>query len=136
MPYASKTKVPVDRSRAEIERLVHRYGCTQYGTAVDYATGRVQVQFRASERLVRIEMDTPKEEQRRRAKWRALCLVLKAKLEAVAAKITTFDDEFMPHIVMPDNRTVSQHVAPAITAAYESGKMQPLLLEGSDGDRR
>jgi hypothetical protein len=132
MPYASKTKVPVDRSRSEIERLIHRHGCDQYGTAVDYATGRVQVQFRASNRLVRIEMETPKEEQRRRAKWRALCLVLKAKLEAVASKITTFDDEFLPHIVMPDGRTVSQHVVPRIEAAYASGKMQPLLL--GDGE--
>lgn len=130
MPYASKTKVPVDRSRAEIERLIHRYGCTKYGTAVDYATGRVQVQFHASDRLVRIEMDTPKDEQRRKAKWRALCLVLKAKLEAVASKITTFDDEFMPHIVMPDGRTVSQHVQPRIEAVYATGKMQQLLTEG------
>lgn len=131
MSYASKTKVPVDRSRAEIERVIHKYGCTQYGTAVDYATGRVQVQFRASDRLVRIEMDTPKDDQRRRAKWRSLCLVLKAKLEAVTSRITTFDDEFMPHIVMPDNRTVSQHVAPRIAAVYASGKMQPLLGDGN-----
>jgi hypothetical protein len=130
MPYASKTKVPVDRSRAEIERLIHRHGCTQYGTAVDYATGLVRVQFRSNERVVRLEMDVPKDEQRRRAKWRALCLVLKAKLEAVASKITTFDDEFMPHIVMPDDRTVGQHVRPAIAAVYESGQMRPLLTEG------
>ena len=132
MSYASKTKVPVDRSRAEIERLIHKHGCTQYGTAVDYETGRVQVQFRSSERLVRIEMDVPKDDQRRRAKWRALCLVLKAKLEAVAQRIATFDDEFMPHIVMPDGRTVGQHVRPAIAAAYSSGAMVPLLGDGGN----
>ena len=138
MSYAHKTRVPVDRSRAEIEKLIHKYGCTQYGTAIDYETGRVRVQFKSNgdQRIVRIEMETPKNEQRKRERWRALCLVLKAKLEAVAQKITTFDDEFMPHIVMPDDRTVGQHLRPAIAAAYRTGKMPPgisaLLGDGSE----
>jgi len=132
--YASNTKVPVDRSRAEIERLIHKHGCSQYGTAIDYATGRVRVQFRANtnNRIVRIEMEHPKNDQLARAKWRALVLVLKAKLEAVASKITTFDDEFMPHIVMPDDRTVSQHVTKGIEHAYATGKLPPPLLGSGD----
>jgi len=36
---------------------------------------------------------------------------------------------FMAHIVMPAGRTVGQHVAPAIEAAYESGKVRALLPE-------
>jgi hypothetical protein len=133
MPYADKTKVPVDRSRAEIEKMIHKHGCSQYGTAVDYETGKVRVQFRSREgRVVRIEMEMPRDEQKRRTKWRALCLVLKAKLESVASKITTFDDEFMPHIVMPDGQTVGQHVRPAIISAYTDGKMPRLLLDAGE----
>ena len=29
--YAETTKVPVDRSRAEIERVLERYGCSRFG---------------------------------------------------------------------------------------------------------
>ena len=123
MAYANKTKVPVDRSRAEVERLIHRHGCTKYGSAVDYETGKVRLQFNAQSRIIRIEMDMPKGEQATRAKWRALVLVLKAKLEAVESKISTFEEEFMPFIVLPDDRTVGQHMKPAIASMYSTGKM-------------
>jgi hypothetical protein len=56
-----------------------------------------------------------------------LALVIKAKLEAVASGITTFEDEFMAHIMMPDGLTVGKHIKPTIAAAYASGKMIPLL---------
>lgn len=130
MAFAIKTKVPVDRSRAEVEKLIHRHGCTSYGVASDYATGKVRIQFKAKDRIVRIEMDMPKNEQATRVKWRALVLVLKAKLESVEAKIATFEEEFMPFIVMPDDRTVGQHVTPAIESAYATGKMPLMLGDG------
>lgn len=53
--------------------------------------------------------------------------MIKAKLEAVASSITTFEDEFLSHIVLPDGQTVGRHVKPRIAAAYESGQMTPLL---------
>jgi hypothetical protein len=56
-----------------------------------------------------------------------LALVIKAKLEAVDSGITTFEDEFLAHIVMPDGQTVASHIKPGIAAAYESGTMTPLL---------
>jgi hypothetical protein len=66
-------------------------------------------------------------EQACRQRWRALALCIKAKLEAVAAGITTFEDEFMAHIVMPDGMTVGQHIRPKIESAYSSQAMVPLL---------
>jgi hypothetical protein len=54
-------------------------------------------------------------------------LVIKAKLEAVASGITTFEDEFLAHIVMPDGQTVATHIKPRIAQAYETGSMQALL---------
>ena len=66
-------------------------------------------------------------EQACRSRWRALALAVKAKLEAVAIGITTFEDEFMAHIVMPDGLTVGEHVRPRIASAYESGQVTPLL---------
>ena len=38
-----------------------------------------------------------------RQRWRALLLVIKAKLEAVTAGISTIETEFLANIVLPDN---------------------------------
>jgi hypothetical protein len=62
-----------------------------------------------------------------RQRWRALALVIKAKLEAVESGITTFEDEFLAHIVMPDGKRVADHVKPTIARVYDGGQMLPLL---------
>ena len=64
-----------------------------------------------------------------RQTWRALALVVKAKLEAVDAGITVFEEEFLAHIVLPDGRTVGQFTLPQVESAYLTGKM-PKLLPG------
>lgn len=63
-----------------------------------------------------------------RLRRRALALVVKAKLEAVAAGITEFDDEFLAHLILPNGTTVGDHVRPAIQHAYETGQMPTALL--------
>jgi hypothetical protein len=55
-----------------------------------------------------------------------------AKLEAVEAGISVFDDEFLAHIVMPDGRTVAGHVRPQLALAYETGRVGPLLPDYSE----
>jgi hypothetical protein len=65
-------------------------------------------------------------------RWRALLLIVKAKLEAVDSGIVTFEQEFLPHIVMPGGHTVYEATAPAIERAYVSGQVTPLLqIEGT-----
>jgi hypothetical protein len=54
-------------------------------------------------------------------------LVIKAKLEAVESGIACFEEEFMAHIVLPDGRTVGEHVIPGIAQAYETGNVPALL---------
>jgi hypothetical protein len=161
--YASGTSVTVDRSRAEIESLLRRYGADQFVSGWE-AGRRALIGFRAHGKQVRFELTLPdpgdpifqpkrrlhrrynsasrsyvnvgasgdRYEAEVRRRWRALALVVKAKLEAVATGITTFETEFMAHIVMPDGRTVGDHVRPRIEAAYASGKMQPLLPVGGE----
>lgn len=65
----------------------------------------------------------------------ALALVIKAKLEAIESDISTFDDEFLAHIVMPDGKTVGEITREKVALAYSSGTMQPLLPDysGSGG---
>ena len=67
-------------------------------------------------------------EQASRQRWRALALVIKAKLEAVAAGITTVEDEFLSHTVLPDGSTVGQWAAPQLALAYEQRTMPTALL--------
>lgn len=151
MTYAAKTEVPIERSRAEIERMLIRYGATAF--QVGWEGDMSAVSFKIADRYIRILMLMPDRadsarsetgkkrtataaerayEQAARQRWRALSLIIKAKLEAVAAGITTIEREFIADVVMPNNATVGQWLAPQIEAAYASGKMPPLLPEASE----
>ncbi len=150
MRYAAETEVSSEKSKAEIEGLLSKYGATSFASGwkdqqavIAFAMCGRQVKFflplpakdlkqfthtnHETPRL-RSEADSHKAwEQATRQRWRALALVVKAKLEAVASGITSFEEEFMAHIVMPDGKTVAEHALPMIAETYKSGKMQPLL---------
>jgi hypothetical protein len=137
MPYAETTRVPVSQSRMEIERLLERHKAKSYGTAVDSEALRARVQFRLHDRVIRFEVTLPdpkklgagkRFEQAERQRWRALLLVIKAKLESVENTIETFEEAFLANIVMPNDQTVAQIVRPAIGEAYKTNKMPRLLL--------
>ena len=148
--YAAETSVSQDRSRAEIEATLKRYGATSFMYASEQTAAMIG--FRISDRMVKfvLPMPDPKSrefthhsrgqrtpdaalkawEQAGRQRWRALALVIKAKLEAVAAGITTIEDEFLAHTVLPDGSTVGQFMKPQIAIAYEQGSMPTTLLLG------
>ena len=148
MAYAEKTSVSTEKSRADIERTLQRYGADQF--MYGYDQNRAVVGFRMAGRQIRFLLPMPDKnsseftktstgrerkesqayaswEQACRQKWRALFLVIKAKLEAVESGISIFDDEFMANIVLPDGRTVSDFMLPQVEAAYENGEM-PMML--------
>lgn len=110
MAYAEHTQVPVQVTQAEIEKLARRYGAKGFASAIDWKTNRAQIEFALEKRRVRFSMQLPDENamQAQRARWRALLLVIKAKLESVERGIETFDQAFMPHIVMPDGKTFGE----------------------------
>lgn len=145
--YAENTSVPADRSRSEIERTLQRYGAD--GFLYGWEATKALIQFRAHDRYIRFVIEMPDREdfsrtptrgnrrseeaiqsafeQATRQRWRALSLVIKAKLEAVAAGITEFESEFLAHIVLPDGTTVGEWVAPQVQAAYDMGEMPKML---------
>lgn len=57
--------------------------------------------------------------------------MIKAKLEAVESGISTFDTEFLGHLVLPNGQTVADAVVPRVVEAYETGAMPALLPEHS-----
>jgi hypothetical protein len=130
--FAEHTKVAVIQSRGEIERLLSQHKAEMFGTAVDYGANTARVQFRAHSRIVRFTVPLPdrskfgdgaRREQEERRIWRALLLVIKAKLESVESKIATFEEEFLAHIVMPNDRTVADIILPQIAESYSTGRM-------------
>ena len=66
-------------------------------------------------------------EQACRSRWRALYLIIKAKLEAVESGISTIEREFFYDVVLPDGRTIGEFMAPQLETVYETGQMPTLL---------
>jgi hypothetical protein len=123
--YARYTRVPPEKTRAEIERTVKKYGAK--GFVSGWQGDRVKIEFLCRDRHIRMTMIEPQTAQPARSKWRSLLLLVKAKLEAVDAKITTFEEAFLSDIVMPDGRTVYEATREPIKIAYER-KETPTLL--------
>lgn len=124
--YASRTKVPVAQSKAEIENTVKRYGAS--GFLQGEMEGRVMVGFAMCDRQVRFKLSTEGlGAQDERQRWRSLLLTIKAKLESVECGIETFEDAFLAHIVLPDGKLVGEWMHPQIESAYQTGNMPPLL---------
>lgn len=128
--YAADTKVPISQTRGEIEKLLKVHGADQF--LIGSADGQALLGFRMKGLQIKIVVTMPKgntsqAEKEERRRWRALLLIIKAKLEAVASGIAVLEDEFLAHTVMADGQTVGQWAKPQIAAMYKDGKMPPLL---------
>ncbi len=150
--YAKSTTVSVEKSRAEIESTLTRYGALRFMVAMDYEDGKAAVQFESNGRHIKFMLTLPvrddKEftashggrrkrseesaykawEQACRQKWRALLLAIKAKLEAVESGIAEFDDEFLAYIVLPGGQQLGSRIRPEIESIYNTGEVPRLML--------
>ncbi len=156
MKYAENTEVPVERSRAEIESTVQRYGAGSFISG--WQGNRAMVAFEMRERRIKFLLPlpdptsrdythvvrkvnatktaeverTPEQcraawEQACRQRWRALALAIKAKLEAVESGISQFEEEFMANIVMDNGMTIGEGLLPQLGEVIECGKLPPML---------
>lgn len=148
--YAAATEVPVEKSRAEIERMLSRYKATRFASG--WSENGAVILFEVHDRRIRFDLpmpnvDDPKftrdprcsyklrpaeaarrsYEQACRSRWRALALVIKAKLEAVESGISEFEEEFLANIVLPNGKTVGAWMRPQVEEAYSTGKMPDML---------
>lgn len=146
--YASGTEVPTDRSRAEIEKTLRRYGAKQF--AYGWDENKAIVGFTANNRQVRFVLPMPDPndpeftltetgrersstaaadtyERAVRRVWRVFALVIKAKLEAVDSGLVAFQDEFLAHLVLPGGMTVADTIRDRVDDAYRTGTVPALL---------
>ena len=123
--YANKTEVSVEKSQAELKKILIRYGATAF--MLGESGDRAMIQFSISGRIVKFTLEMPDRssddflltssrglerseaaaykawEQACRQKWRALCLFVHATLEAVEEGVVDFDEAMMP-VTLIDGR--------------------------------
>ena len=150
MPYASQTRVPIAKTKTDIEEMLVKHGANGFGYITE--GDRALVAFNMAGRRVQIMLvmppiddyaRTPRHarrtaaaqqsawEQACRQRWRALLLIIRAKLEAVESGITTLESEFLSNLVLPDGGTVGEWLVPQIAEAYGTGRMPPMLPAGA-----
>jgi hypothetical protein len=128
--YASNTAVSSEQSRMDIEKVLKRYGANAFGYS--WFDGGASIEFRIGAAGVQMSIILPKREEffetntgrvRRsnavieksweqacRQRWRALKLVVQAKLEAVDCGISTLQREFLADLQLPDGRTIQHYL--------------------------
>lgn len=154
MTYAKNTTVSVEKSRAEIESTLARYRAHSFGYATQ--PGRAMVTFQIKDStgtmlVIRMTLKLPERgdkrfsqkkrgwgsypeekitenwEQAYRSSWRSLCLVIKAKLEACSAGISTIEREFLADVMLPSGRTMGEEMVPQLRTIPD-GQMPRLML--------
>jgi hypothetical protein len=137
--YAQNTEVSTERSRAEIERTLRRYGASAFVSG--WNEQNAFLAFQLQERSIKFILPMPSASdkafwyshkgQRRRtdqaafeaweqackARWRALGLCIKAKLEAIASGIESFEESFLAHFVLPNGQTLGEQIIPQLKQA-------------------
>jgi hypothetical protein len=149
--YASETSVPVERSRAEIEQTLIRYGANEFQTG--WRGDQAMIAFRLGDLYIRFILPIPPRSEKRfthkkdsrrnmfvkrseiqaenawnqelRQRWRCLLLTIKAKLEAVECGISTVEKEFLSFVVTSGGQTVGEFLE-------ENGRLQVLIEGGTN----
>lgn len=148
MTYARETRVPVDATAAEIQRLVGRYGARKFAHMTDEDEHRAVIMFSLNDRsfrfvlplptitdeAIRLTPETKKlrslqvmraaYEQAVKQRWRALLLVIRAKFEAIEAGITTVEEEFLAQTMTAEGSTVWEQLGPQLAAGVQSVQLQ------------
>lgn len=127
--------------------------------------GKVAIGFRRDNRMVRMMVPMPRKDDKRftnktyagrpahaqrpkakaqelweqacRERWRAVLLIVKAKMEAIDVGVSMFEREFLADILLPNGGTVEELMTAQIETAYTSGSMPRgllMLTAGKDGE--
>lgn len=141
--YAQGTDVPVEKSRAEIDRLLSANGATTTAILNNEEISVAAIVFTVKGARFRIELPLPKLEdvrkaaqtrrgidlaQLRRERWRAVLLLLKSKLEIVRLGLSSVEREFMADMVLPGGATVHQALAEGLRRGLADSELPKMLL--------
>lgn len=139
--YAERTKIASTQTTLQIQALLTGKGAQTF--AFQEAQSNIAVGFELNGVRYRFvipvpDADAPEcrrikggREQLKNARMRALLMLLKAKLEAVAIGASTLEEELLPAVVMPSGQTVGQWARTQILDRYALEEMPPMLALGS-----
>lgn len=146
--YASATEVNISRTKSQIESLLVRHGAKDFASGWNATHDTLQFSlYNQTVRFVLPRVDaeklsqSPKGRKRKpaalvkaidqanRQRWRALLLVIRAKIEAVEAGIAIFEQEFLAFLVQPNGMTIGDMLVPAL----HNGGNAMRLLKASNG---
>jgi hypothetical protein len=150
--FAKQTQVSVEKSQMEIRRILSKYGAG--GFLLGEIEGFAMIGFSIANRQIKMTLRLPSPKEKRfvedsrgydradhvarrhwegacRQQWRALRLLILAKLEAIESGIKTVDEEFLPYIVVKGDTTVADLLVPRIEQMQKSGSLPQgfLMLE-------
>jgi hypothetical protein len=149
--FAEGTTVTAGRTKGEIEDMLMRRGVEQFGTMASASEATVMFAYKGLTYRITIKLPD-REDPRfttykqgsstfRRAdsaidekwsaelnrKWRALAAVIKAKLIAVEEEISSFEAEFLSHVVTDTGQTLGDRMIPDLKAAALDGRIPSAL---------
>jgi hypothetical protein len=141
MKFAEKTSVPIDRTKGEIEKTLSKYHAT--GFVFGQTNDKAIVMFEMQQKRIKFILPLAvaqktkntkghvlsqiQTDQENRRLWRCLLLSIKSKLECVESGISSFEEEFLSHIVLPNGQTMGEYSIPQIKSGYQNNEMPPLL---------
>lgn len=151
--FASKTRVPVAESQAELTELLRRYDSDEVLSG--FNREQAFLGFKLAGRTIKLVVPLPTldsfakttkgkkrsredqaaaHDQAHRSRWRCLLLVVKAKLEAVEIGMSTIEHEFLADLTLANGMRVGDVLKPSLDRIIAGGDMPPLLpAAGSSG---
>lgn len=130
LPYENSTSG--DRALLEIQKLLHGFGCTKFGSMIDWEKGELIVQFEWRGRKIHLPASIrgykaawlkahpysyrskcSRQKYEEKAEMIASTAVysilrdwIKGQFTAVECGLMTFEAVFLPHMLLPDGRRV------------------------------
>jgi hypothetical protein len=145
LAFAKETEVEPETTRAEIEKILKKVGCTKFAFMVDEHAA--QIAFQHGKFTYRFAVRVPTESdvlnypsggprsyrhipsaraQLERTRWRTLLLGIRARMAEVECGILTFAEAFFPATVLRTGQTVFEAMAPELER-LEPGPLLKLL---------
>lgn len=129
--YAEGTKVPVTKTRSEMQALLEQHGCSAFGWekrpegdslfwTLKGVSFRIEIKWPTPEQVKRIVTERYRRPQFRdpaedaeaeyRRRWRANLMLLKTKLEFIADEDDGLFTELLPYAVLRSGKTIGESV--------------------------
>ena len=129
------TTITVERSQAEIKRMLSKIGAMKLVLIDEDDLGESQIVFVIDApdgfrtmyqiRQPALVKGRTKKMMRRRLAWLATARLLEAKIDAILAGMTTIEKEFAAYTVLPDGSSLLDHHREIVSHNYDQGP--PLL---------